>query len=378
MRILPVLLFLILISKTEAQTSVLNRADSLYSNGNYSKAIVAYKTYDDQTEVNDNIAKAFLAIGNYDMALQHYKLSVEAHPKDALVLYEYAKLLSKTKKFEASIEVFNNLMNIDYRNPNYHYEMGLAMERNKDSTAINRYRSAYDLDKTHQKAIYKLAKNYLKKGRHSLVDKYTDIGLETYENNVELISLRAQSYFFREYYFKARDWFQKLIDLGESSEFIHEKLSLCYAQNSDFELAIEQRKLALKYNPFDANAIFVIGTYYLEFQDFVNAEKYIRQALVMKDVPLDYEYQRLGIALNWQNKHKEAIEVLEKSIKENPENMQTAFFIITTKDRYYADLDTKIKLYEDFKKKYPKSFYSSFASRRISELKEEKFLKAKN
>ncbi|SDR85525.1 Tetratricopeptide repeat-containing protein [Formosa sp. Hel1_31_208] len=378
MRIFPVLLFLIIIFKTEAQSSVLNRADSLYINGNYSKAIEAYKAYDDQTEVNDRIAKAYVAIGNYDAALQYYKMSLEANPRNGLVLYEYAKLLSKTKKFEASIEAFNNLMNIDYRNPNYHYEMGLAIERMDDSTAINRYRSAYDLDPTHQKAIFKIAKHYLQKRNHSYAEKYIDKGLESYENNVELISLKAQSYYLQDYYTKARDWFQKLIDLGESSEFIHEKLSLCHGQNSDYELAIEQRKRALKYNPYNANVIFVIGTYYKRLQNYTEAEKYIRQALAMKDVPLDYEYQELGVVLNWQNKHKEAIEVFEKSQKENPQNIQTAFFIITTKDKYYADIDTKIKLYEDFKEKHKESFYSKFAARRISELKEEKFLKAQD
>jgi len=378
MRILSILFCLVMISKTEAQSSVLNRADSLYINGNYSKAIAQYKAYSNQNEVNDKIAKAYIAIGNYDLALQHYKLSAEAYPKNALVLYEYAKLLSKTKKFEASITVFNDLMNIDYRNPNYHYEMGLAMERMKDSTAINRFRSAYELDQTHQKAIYKIAKYFLQKRQHTLAEKYIDIGLENYENNVELISLKAQSFYLQDYYTKARDWFQKLLDLGESSAFIHEKLSLCHGQNSDYELAIKHRKLALKYNPYDSNAIFVIGTYYKRLQNFAEAEKYIRQALAIKDVPLDHEYQELGVVLNFQDKHKEAIEVFEMAMKENPKNMQSAFFIVTTKDRYYEDIDTKIKLYEDFKEKYPKSFYASFASRRISELKEEKFLKAQD
>ncbi|MDG5490339.1 lipopolysaccharide assembly protein LapB [Psychroserpens sp. SPM9] len=370
------LLFIAVFLNAEGQSSLVNQADSLYINGNYSKAIESYKAVENQTEVDAKIARAYVAIGNYDEALKHYKLSVDANPKEALIRYEYAKLLSKTKKFEASIEAFNALMNIDYRNPNYHYEMGLAMERMNDSTAINRFRSAYDLDPTHQKAIYKIAKHYLQKRSHTLAEKYIDKGLESYQNNVELISLKAQSFYLQDYYTKARDWFQKLIDLGESSEFIHEKLSLCHAQNSDYELAIEQRKLALKYNPINANALFVIGTYYERLQNYSEAEKYIRQALVLKDQPLDYEYQKLGVVLNWQNKHKEAIEVLEISLQENPENMQTVFFIITTKDKYYGDIDTKIKLYEEFQKKYPKSFYSSFASRRISELKEEKFLKA--
>ena len=378
MRLLFVLLVVVCIqNKTEAQSSVLNQADSLYINGNYSKAISVYKTYDKLSEVYDKIAKSYIAIGNYDAALEHYKLSVEAHPKNALTLYEYAKLLSKTKKFELAIEVFNRLMNIDYRNPNYHYEMGLALEKMKDSTAINRFRSAYDLDQTHQKAIYRIARHYLKKRRHTLAEKYIDKGLESYANNVELISLKAQSFYLQEYYTKARDNFQRLVDLGESSEFIHEKLSLCHAQNSDYELAIKQRKKALKYNALNATGLFVIGTYYERLRDFEKAEKYIKQALSLMDVPLDQEYQKLGTVYNWQNKHKEAIAALQKSLDENPKNVRTAFFIITTKDAYYKDIDTKIKLYKDFKEKYGDSFYAKYASRRLTELKEEKFLKEK-
>ncbi|MCB0383634.1 MAG: tetratricopeptide repeat protein [Psychroserpens sp.] len=377
MRIIVTLLFAITMFKTEAQSSVLTIADSLYLNGNYSQAITAYKSYENQDEVFDKMAKSYLAIGNYDAALHYYKLNIEVHPEDALSKYEYAKLLSKTKQFEASIEVFNDLMNIDYRNPNYHYEMGLALEKINDSSAINRFRTAYDLDGTHQKAIFKIAKHFLIKRKHETSHRYIDKGLETYENNVELISLKAQNYYYQEYYNQAKIWFQKLIDLGESSEFIHEKLSSIHAELSEYEQAISQRQLVLNYNPYDSNALFLIGTYYERLNDFTNAENYIIQALKLKDVPLDYEYQKLGVVFNRQERYQEAIEAFKKSLKENPENVSSAFFIVSTKDRYYADIDSKIKVYQDFIENYSNSPFLSFAKRRLSELKEEKFIKEK-
>jgi tetratricopeptide (TPR) repeat protein len=94
-------------------------------------------------------------------------------------------------------------------------------------------------------------------------------------------------------------------------------------------------------------------------------------------VPLDYEYQKLGVVLNRLDKHQDAIAAFQKSLKENPENISSAFFIVSTKDKYYSDIDAKIKLYEDFKKKYPESPYVRFAELRIKELKEEEFLKEK-
>jgi len=363
--------------KAEAQSSVLTIADSLYLNGNYSKAISAYQSYANQDEVFGKIAKSYLAIGNYDKALNYYKLTIDAYPEDALTKYEYAKLLSKTKQFEASIDVFNDLMNIDYRNPNYHYEMGLALEKINDSTALNRFRTTYDLDDTHQKAIFKIAKHFLIKRKHELSHRYIDKGLETYENNVELISLKAQNYYYQDYYREAKVWFQKLIDLGESSEFIHEKLSIIHAELSEYEAAITQRKLVLKYNAYDSNSLFLIGTYYERLNDYENAETYMLQALKLKDVPLDYEYQKLGMVLNRQERYPEAIEAFKLSLKEDPDNISSAFFIVTTKDHYYADIDSKIKAYQDFIDNYSKSPFLSFAKNRMLELKQEKFLKEK-
>ena len=82
------IIILLVVIKTEAQTSVLNIADSLYLNGNYTKAIEAYKEYDNPKQVSDKIAKAYLALGNYDEALNNYKISIEANPESLLLKYE--------------------------------------------------------------------------------------------------------------------------------------------------------------------------------------------------------------------------------------------------------------------------------------------------
>jgi tetratricopeptide (TPR) repeat protein len=360
--------------KNKAQNSVLNQADSLYSTGNFSKAIEIYKTYNSQNEVYEKVAKAYMAIGNYGEALKYYKASVEVRPDDVLLKYDYAKLLFKTKNYEMASKLFNDLVYFDYRNPNYHYELGLALEELNDSTAMNRFRSTYDLDPTHQKAIYKIAKYFVQKRQYELAEKYINKGMETYMDNVELINLKALNFYYQQNYLKTIFWFEKLISLGESSEFIHEKLSISYAQEYEYKKAIEQRLLALKFNPFDAKAIYVIGTYYEKLEDFINAEKYFKQSLLLKDVPLDGEYVDLGTVYNRQGKYKEAIEAFQIAVRENPENIEAVFFSIISKDKYYKDIDTKIKLYENFMEQYPKSVYVPFAESRLKELKQEKFL----
>ena len=93
------------------------------------------------------------------------------------------------------------------------------------------------------------------------------------------------------------------------------------------------------------------------------------------DIPLDAEYSKLAVIYNSQNKYKEAIDAIQIAINENSKNQFTQFLLVLTKDKYYADIDSKIKVYEDFKEKFPNNIYVSFVDKRLKELKEEKFMK---
>ncbi|WP_255572905.1 tetratricopeptide repeat protein [Hanstruepera marina] len=297
-----IVIFILFCFKTEAQTSVLIVADSLFANGNYSKAIETYKTYNNREEVYHKMAKAYKAIGNYDQALLYYENSIKAYPDNILVKYEYAKLLSKTKKFEKASSVFNQLIVIDSLNPNYHYELGLILETQQDSLSIVEYKKSFQLDSEHQKAIYKVAKYMLQKRKHDSVDYYLDFGLKTYENNLELISLKAQNYYWQHEYEEAIFYFEKLIILGESSQFIHEKLSFSYSEAYQPEKSIEHILIALKYDPKNTTNLFILGQLYEDVKNYTLAEQYYKIAIAIDDVPLDYEYSRLGRVLNFQKK----------------------------------------------------------------------------
>ncbi|WP_400076381.1 tetratricopeptide repeat protein [Winogradskyella sp. R77965] len=350
------------------------KADRLYASGNYTKAIEAYKTLKNLDEVYDEIAKAYIAIGNYGEGLLNYEKAVKVNEDNLLIKYEFAKLLTKTKKYKKANQMFTDLIVLDSVNPNYHYELGVVLEKQKDTTALNEYKKTFDLDARHQKAIFKIAKYHIIKRNFELAHRFIDKGLESYGNNVELMSLKAQAYYYQDYFTHSVVWFNKLLDLGEKSEFIHEKLSLSYAQNSDYEDAIYHRKEALKYNPNDANAMFVIGTYYESLNNFEKAEAYIAKALKLQDQSLTNEYQRLGTILNRQKKYEEAIKAFQKSLKEDASNIMSEFFLIRTKDEFYGDIDSKITLYENYIAKHEKSPFLTFAQRRLKALKKEKFL----
>ncbi|MBC3757045.1 tetratricopeptide repeat protein [Hyunsoonleella sp. SJ7] len=359
--------------KTEAQTSVLNIADSLYLNGDFTKSITYYKAYDDPSEVFDKIAKAYMAIGNYDKALKHFESAIETNPDDVLTKYEFAKLLSKTKNFETASLLFKELITKHKDNPNYHYELGLVLEQLKDSLAQQSFHRAFALDSTHQKAIYKIAKHHLQKRQYAKVDMLVEKGLETYPNNVELLSLKAQNLFWQQEYRKAIPWFEKLIELGETSEFVYEKLSACHVKHFKYADALKYKLEVLKFNPDDAMTNYTIGAYYLELQDYEKAEDFLSKALLVLGRPLHNEYGKLTTALSYQKKYPEAIKAIKKAIREAPEIEWPHLRLALILEKYYADYNAKIDAFEAFRQKFPESRMATFVDGKIKALKEEQF-----
>ncbi|TPV31800.1 tetratricopeptide repeat protein [Paucihalobacter ruber] len=365
---------LVLCVSLHAQDAVMQKADSLMALGNYSKAIELYKTHENPTTVNQKIASAYEAIGNYNQAAQYYQFAINNQPENTLLNYQYGKLLSKIKKYPEAKTVFSDLVNKDPKNPNFLFELGLLYEKTNDTLTLPTFQEVFKLDNNHQKAIFKIARNHLVKRRHDSVSFYVDNGLKTYPENLELISLKAQNYYWLQQYENAINWFEKLIDLGESSQQIHEMLSFAFKENYDYDLAIKQLEIALKYDPKNADNLFRVGQYYHKLSDNENAEKYMNAALLLMDQPLDKEYRELAVVYNFQKKYAEAIQVLNKSIKENPDNEYTHFILAYTKETYYADLQSKIEVYNKYLEKFPNGQFKPMVERRMADLKKEQFL----
>ena len=194
---LTLFIILLLVFKTEAQTSVLSVADSLYQSGdykralkelekvkpptfqslikqgeihqktsNYSKAIELYSkalTKKESLKVKQALGKSYLAQGNANQTIKIYEEILSKDSTNLILKFDLAKLYTKEYRKSDAIPLLESLIQADSLNPGYYYELG-KIYKNKGASGFmksgNYFLDTYRRDSTHLKSIYELCKFY--------------------------------------------------------------------------------------------------------------------------------------------------------------------------------------------------------------------------
>ena len=388
------LIFLtILIIKAEAQSSALTVADSLYAVGSYTKAIENYqKVSNPESPVTLQIARSYKGLGNSKAALENYKKFLLQHTNQPIAATEYGRLLINRGDYFTADSIFSGLATTYPDNPEYFYQRGRAikqLEKKGDSIWKKKatlksedvFSKAVQLDSTHQKALYQLGLHYLGQRDYPIVDKICFKALDIDPENVEMVNILAQNYYLRGWFDESVIWFEKLIALGQSSPFIHNNLGVSYHKTNKYKKAIDQYLILVGIDEEDYGLHHKLAELYGLTRDIEKAEYHAKQALYFKDLPLDDIYMTLGRAYQINKKFENAIGQYQKALKIDPTLIRAEYDIVVCADNYYEDKKEVVKLYERFLEKHKDSkdrlsvFYATMTERRLSQLKQELFLK---
>lgn len=392
-RYLILIFFTNIISNAEAQSSALTVADSLYAVGSYTKAIEGYqKISNPDAKTTLQIARSYRGLGNSKAALENYKKYLLQNANQPIAATEYGKLLINRGDYLTADSIFSGLATTYPDNPEYFYQRGRAIKQlekkgdsvwKKNATIYSEdvFSKAVQLDSTHQKALYQLGLHYLGQRDYPVVDKICFKALDIDPDNVEMVNILAQNYYLRGWFDESVIWFEKLIELGQSSPFIHNNLGVSYHKTNKYKKAIDQYLILLGIDEEDYGVHHILAELYGLTRDIEKAEYHAKQALYFKDLPLDDIYMTLGRAYQINKKFENAIGQYQQAIKIDPTLLRAEYDIAVCADNYYEDKKEVVKLYERFLEKHKDSkdrtavFYATMTERRLSKLKEELFLK---
>ena len=110
-----------------------------------------------------------------------------------------------------------------------------------------------------------------------------------------------------------------------------------------------------------------------------SSEGHLLTAILLKAVTLDEEFTSLGLTYKLLEEPKKALAYFDRAVEENPDNERAMYERAIAADSYYKDLETRLKYYEAFLKRFEE--YGSpnlvaLARYRAKDLREEIHLKA--
>ncbi|UBZ07485.1 tetratricopeptide repeat protein [Salegentibacter mishustinae] len=344
---------MLLAFKAEAQTSALAVSDSLYAVGEYAGAINKLQEIDPQTKKTYlKLAKNYAANRQPEIALENYKKVLSKNPDRVLTAVDYGELLVKTGKLNSADSLFKILAEKYPKNANFKYQLGLIKEKLKDSTAISYFMFTIALDNTHQGALYKLAKDKLRNRQYTMAEHYSKQGLRANANNASLLSILAQTYSSLKLYKEAIPHYEKLIELGEDTEFIYNKLGFAYYRLGDYKKAVKMYNEALNFEDRNSATHYTLGKLYALIGDLDKSETHLLMSILIKKQPVDAEFFSLGLTYKMQEKHKSALENFNKALEGNPDHERALYERAVAADNYMADDETVIGYYQMYFDKY--------------------------
>ncbi|QAA82618.1 tetratricopeptide repeat protein [Aequorivita sp. H23M31] len=365
--------FLTFILNAQAQTSsylvIAKIADSLYEIGEYNKAIPYFRKIGNYQK----IANSYEALGNYSDARKYSEKALSGDESNPKTQYDYAKFLVRLSNYKIADSILEILQNKFPSNSNFVYERGLIKEVQKDSTAIDLFLQAHQMDSNNLNAIYKIARNYIKNRKFKEAEPFIERGLSVDKNSSRFLTLLAIKDFYTEKFHEAISTYTILISKGESYPSLHENLARSYSQTNQFEKALEQYKILLqKFDDKNPKYHHEVGVLYRSMQEYEKAERHFNIAIGLLETPLSNEYYELSKLYGWNKNSKNEMYALRKAIANNPNNEQAYYHLAVAADNYFKDKKTVLGYYENYLKKYGETGrMRNLVKQRISDLKME-------
>lgn len=345
--------------------------DSLYTLGEFSKAILVFQELSEGDERELRIARTYDAMGNTSKALESYERAISLNPEHILAQYLYGKLLNRSGRLQKADSLFTVLATAAPENPNVHYYLGLVREKRKDTSYIASYSRAYEIDSNHINSVYKLARHFFDKRKFGKARIYTEAGLSKDPNSVRFLTLKAFRHYLSKDYHKAIGAYEKLIDLGQSTAQLHEKLGISFTKTNQFEKAMEQFKILINtYDDQNPKWHFLAGQTFFKLKDFENSVKHIELSIAFQEIPLENEYFELATAFRAQKQYSKEFKALQQAVKENPKSQKALYFLATSAERNFEDKKKALSYYEAYLDKFPEDgIFTEHARTRIKDLK---------
>ena len=337
------------------------------------------------------LAKSYDNLGFLDQAMEYYLKIVERDSSNRNNFMNLAKIYLEKQKFKNAADIYLYLLNKDTTNSYLYKQLGYCMMKaDSFNLALKYYQKAFELNNEDPNISVQMSTICFSLGRIDSALQYVNAGLKILPEEINYNKLKADILFKKGIYINSKDLYLKVINLGDSTATIYQKLGLSYYFIAACEDSSGQQDTLLYYrienytNALEAfEKAFIlennnpITCYYAGLTcdklGFYELEIFYFNEAISLIIP-EYTgsiYKYLGRAYQLKEKYENAISAYKKALFYNPDLKDLPFYIAVIYETNLKDYGAALNYYQillNEKDNVPKDF-RDYAQKKIKELK---------
>ena len=294
-------------------------ANAYHRAGNFKAAEAEFKVI--LGEAYERLAKIYSAESNYQASVSAFETARTMRPDTPDALIDLAIVYFQTGQFSKGIEPLQRVIASDARNASAHHMLGKTwFMMGEFDKAARELQETLRLTPSDYDAEYTLGLCYLKQKNATQARQLYERMADRMGNRPALRVLIGRAYRETGFLAESIEEFKKAIALDPRFPRVHYYLGLTYLYKDGAARipdAMEEFKIELAANPDEYFANFYLGILYIMDRKWEPAIALLEKATQKQPNNPD-PFFHLGQAYQGAGRHKEAIEVLEKTIALNP------------------------------------------------------------
>ncbi len=254
--------------KPKDNSSVYYDATKAYITGDYDEAAKLYKKC---IELNPNdaaamfeLAKISLMKNNRHEALIYARQATKIDSGNKFYLLLYGSLLQSFEQYDAAVDVFKRVLELNPNNPDYYNRLAIAyIYADKIDKAIETFDKLEEKIGITEEVSMKKKELYLQEKKPEKAIAEIEKLIEHYPKEVKYWGVIAELYMSAGMDDKALEAYRKIEELDPDDPYIHVSLADYYKKNRDFEKAFEELKKGFSNKNLDIDTkVQILLSYY--------------------------------------------------------------------------------------------------------------------
>lgn len=309
----------------------------------------------------NSLVEIYELMGEYDSAVVYLKKLLEEESDSISTFIRIANNCSMSKKYSLALEYYSRIPK-SYLNYYLYEKIGDSYYKcNKIDSAIIAYKKSIDVGNTSQEIKVKIAKIFIQNKDYETALEYLNHGLNYNPDNLAILKLCTEVYFTIRDYLNTVNYGLQVIDLGDTTFSITQKLGLAYyyiaeenvSRGTDIKYweSIKYLNIASSIEENDALTYFYTAMNYTAIDSADSAYSYFEKSLnsIFPDF-IDDIYLQLGSLNQKIENYSAAIESFKEAKKYSPKNKNLYLYLAVVYDKYYKDRTTPLLYYNLFLK----------------------------